>query len=92
MDKPNKVDVSRKLPYGEKQTVKDYILRVASLEGESFRHQANGKVYTIKSVEGDLKTRWIVTEKGKKIPLENCLRDMEVNLGELIKIPENERC
>ena len=84
-------EVNRRISEEERKTIKDYILRLAPFEDLSFRHVANRKAYTVMESGGDLEERWLITTRGKKIPLEQCLSDRELNLGELSKIPEDER-
>lgn len=88
---PEYVELQRRIPKEEKKNVKWYVLHCRMLEGVSFEHQADGEIYTVKRQyhPNIHKSPLILTTKGRKLLLENCLDDIEVNLSEVIKAQQN---
>lgn len=69
----------------ERRTVKDCIMNLWMLEGKSFEHKFDGRIYTVAREEG-LDNRKIVTTEGVRIPLENCFNDLEATPKQLAKL------
>lgn len=64
----------------ERKAVKDYIVNLLMLEGQTFEHQLDGRIYTVQKLKAskDFEDMFIITENGIRMPLEACLSDLEV--------------
>lgn len=88
---PEYAEVQRRIPEEEKKTVRWYVLHILMLDRKSFKHKLDGEIYTVKRQyhPNIHKSPLILTTKGRKLLLENCLDDIEVNLSEVIKAQQN---
>jgi len=83
-DDYTKVKVERRIPGDERQSVKDYFFKAVSIEGMTFQ-QRDEHFYTVsKEVLDWKKGPFIITTRGKRMDIKDCMNDLEMNLSETV--------